>query len=154
MQEPTYPGGTAALPAAPSKKPIVAALVALLVGGAIATGVWWLTDNDVDVLPDPATHVIVADTPVTPSGGVMAKDEAAVAAAVGNPAIRADSPTSSLSGLDGSASQYSGVKDYSKNGATGDYGPRPSDQAQGTAAKDEAATAAAIRGRVIPPGSE
>jgi hypothetical protein len=49
----------------------------------------------------------------------------------------------------------SGVtKDYSKNGATGDYGPRPSDQAQGTAAKDEAATAAAIRGRVTPPGSE
>jgi hypothetical protein len=134
----------------------VAALVALLVGGAIATGVWWLTDNDVDLLPDPATRVIVADTPTTPSDGVMAKNEAGVAAAVGNPATHADSPTSSLSGLDGSASQYSGVKDYDKNGATGDYahGPLPPDQAQGTAAKDEAATAAAIRGRVTPPGSE
>jgi hypothetical protein len=154
MQEPTYPGGTAALPAAPSKKPIVAALVALLVGGAIATGVWWLTDNDVDVLPDPATRVIVADTPTTPSDGVMAKNEAGVAAAVGSPATRADSPTSSLSGVDGSASQYSGVKDYSKNGATGDYPTGQAPTGQGTAAKDEAATAAAIRGRVTPPGSE
>jgi hypothetical protein len=149
MQEPTYPGGTAALPAAPSKKPIVAALVALLVGGAIATGVWWLTDNDVDLLPDPATRVIVADTPTTPSDGVMAKNEAGVAAAVGGDS----SLDTRFEGLPGGAAQYDA------NPSTGQAYPGLSAQAEqatgaGTAAKDEAATAAAIRGRVTPPGSE
>jgi hypothetical protein len=76
---------------------ISAGLAALAIGGAVATGAWWLTDNDVDTLANPATHVIVADTPTAPTGAVAAKDEAAVAAAVGGN-DRADSPTSSLSG--------------------------------------------------------
>jgi hypothetical protein len=126
-----------ALRAPPSRAPVVGAILALLVGGAIATAVWWLTDNDVDLSPDPVTHVIVADTPVAPTGAVAAKNEAGVAAAVGGGLVqerygaqatnREESPTSSLSGVDGSAQQYSGVKDYSKNGATGDYayGPLP-----------------------------
>jgi hypothetical protein len=65
----------------------VAALVALLVGGAVATGIWWLTDNDVDILPDPATHVIVSPS-VETGAGVAAKNEAGVAAAVGSGLIQ------------------------------------------------------------------
>jgi hypothetical protein len=121
MQESTYPSGTAALPAAPSKKPIVAALVALIVGGAAATGVWWLTDNDVDLLPDPATRVIVADTPVAPIGEVAVKNEAGVAAAI--------------SGVSSAGTQY-GTSQHRPVGAL--------EQAGAAAAKDEAATAAAV----------
>jgi hypothetical protein len=84
MEAHAHAGGAAA-PTLLSRNAIVAAIVALLVGGAIATSVWWLTDNDVDILPasEPATHVIVADTPVQPSAGVAAKDEAGLAAAIG-----------------------------------------------------------------------
>jgi hypothetical protein len=71
-------------PHVPSRAPVVAAIAALLVGGAIATGVWWLTDNDVNILPEsePATRVIVTQ-PVEPGAGTAAKNEAGVAAAVG-----------------------------------------------------------------------
>jgi hypothetical protein len=71
-------------PHLPSRTPVVAAIAALLVGGAIATGVWWLTDNDVNILPQPepaATKVIVSQ-PVEPGAGTAVKDEAAVAAAI------------------------------------------------------------------------
>ena len=68
----------------PSRTPVVAAIVALLIGGAIATGVWWLTDNDVSILPEsePVTRTIVVQ-PVEPGAGTAAKNEAGVAAAVG-----------------------------------------------------------------------
>jgi hypothetical protein len=71
-------------PHVPSRAPVVAAIAALLIGGAIATGVWWLTDNDVNLLPEsePATRVIVTQ-PVEPGAGTAAKNEAGVAAAVG-----------------------------------------------------------------------
>jgi hypothetical protein len=154
----TYPGR--ALPT--QRGPAIAALVALLVGGAIATGIWWLTDNDVDLLPEPATKVIVTQ-PVEPGAGTAAKDEGAVAAAVGGAYLSAvpqrstgypapdrtaaDAPTSqgitraaarAKAGSAYGTSQYRvdpstgfatapPVKDYSRNGATGDYahGPLP-----------------------------
>jgi hypothetical protein len=120
MQEPTNTHGTVALPAAPSKKPIIAAIAALLVGGAIATGIWWLTDNDVDILPEPATHVIVSPS-VETGAGVAAKNEAGVAAAVG-------------------------TSQYRVNPSTGQAFPGLSQQAHdaGAGGKDEAATAAAV----------
>ena len=72
----------------PSRTPVVVAIVALLVGGAIATGVWWLSDNDVNILPEsePVTRVIVAQ-PVQPGAGTAAKNEAGVAAAVSGVAL-------------------------------------------------------------------
>jgi hypothetical protein len=75
-------------PHLPSRTPVVAAIAALLVGGAIASGVWWLTDNDVSILPEsePATRVIVAQ-PVEPGAGTAAKNEAGVAAAVSGLAV-------------------------------------------------------------------
>jgi hypothetical protein len=75
----------------PSRTAIIAAIAALVIGGAIATGVWWLTDNDVDILPeaDTATRVIVS-SPVEPGSGTIAKDEARLAAAIGvAPAVAA-----------------------------------------------------------------
>src|SRR5215207_1776659 len=80
MQESTYPAGAVALPRAPSKKPIVAALVALLVGAGITAGVFLLTDGDTTT----TTRTIVS-TPVSPGAGTAAKNEAAVAASVGSP---------------------------------------------------------------------
>jgi hypothetical protein len=70
-------------PHVPSRAPVVAAIAALLVGGAIATGVWWLTDNDVNILPEsePVTRVIMTQ-PVEPGAGTAAKNEAGVAAAI------------------------------------------------------------------------
>jgi hypothetical protein len=70
-------------PHVPSQAPVVAAIAALLIGGAIATGAWWLTDNDVNLLPesDPATRVITTQ-PVAPGAGTAAKNEAGVAAAI------------------------------------------------------------------------
>ena len=92
MQGGTYPGG--ALPAPTSRTPIIAALIALVVGGAIATGIWWLTDNDVSLLPeaDTATKVIVAQ-PGTAGAGTAVKDEASVAATLGGNAIAVNPST-------------------------------------------------------------
>jgi hypothetical protein len=95
MHEGVYPDSSASLPAPfLSRRPIIAALVALVVGGAIATGVWWLTDNDADVLPQAATEtrVIVAQ-PAEPGEGTAAKNEAGVAAAVGNQSVTAGEGT-------------------------------------------------------------
>jgi hypothetical protein len=115
--------GTAVPTVAPSRNAIVAALVALLVGGAIATGIWWLTDNDVDILPEPATTTKVIVSPsVEPGAGTAVKNEAAVAAVIGSsqlPASRTDTnaPTSSLSGLPPAAQ-------YDVNPSSGQATPR------------------------------
>jgi hypothetical protein len=90
MQGGNYPGG--ALPAPISRTPVVAALVALVVGAAAATGIWWLTDNDVSILPEPATKVIVAQ-PGEPGAGAAAKNEAGVAAAVSGSSVAVDPST-------------------------------------------------------------
>jgi hypothetical protein len=78
---PTHAGVSHPLP---SRRPVVAAIAALLIGGATATAVWWLTDNEVNVLPEsePVTRVIVTQ-PVEPGAGTAANNEAGVAAAVG-----------------------------------------------------------------------
>jgi hypothetical protein len=114
MQGSTYPEG--ALPAPVSRTPIVAAIVALVVGGAIATGIWWLTDNDVDVLSEPATKVIVAE-PGVPSEGVMAKDEARTAAMISGSAITVNPSTGFASDQTFGTSQYrSGVNEGTADG--------------------------------------
>jgi hypothetical protein len=102
-------------PHVPSRTPVVAAIAALLLGGAIATGVWWLTDNDVNLLPesDPATRVIVTQ-PVAPGAGTAAKNEAGVAAAIGGlpaepgagTAAKDEAGTAAAVGSQYSTSQY------------------------------------------------
>jgi hypothetical protein len=126
-------------PVVPSRKPIAAALVALIAGGAIATGVWWLTDNDVDILPQPdsVTRVIVSPS-VEPGSGTVAKNEAQTAAAVGvSPPVIATGTGTAVKNEAGSAaaigSQH-GTSQYHAGVAAG----------AGTAAKNEAGAAATI----------
>jgi hypothetical protein len=67
----------------PNPRVMVVPIVALAIGAAAATGTYALVDGTgADVQP---THVIVADTPAQPGQGVAAKNEAANAAAIGNP---------------------------------------------------------------------
>jgi hypothetical protein len=61
---------------------MVAPLVALVIGAGAATGAYALLDNDGSSSASGTTKVIVTE-PVQPGSGTAAKDEAAVAAAVG-----------------------------------------------------------------------
>jgi hypothetical protein len=65
----------------PSPQPLVATIAALALGTAVGTGGYALIDSEQVTQTSP--NVVVVDPPVTPSGGVMAKDEAATAAAIG-----------------------------------------------------------------------
>jgi hypothetical protein len=126
----------------PSRTPIIAAIAALVVGGAIATGVWWLTDNDVDILPqaDSATRVIVSPT-VQPGAGTAVKNEAVTAAAVGVAPVNA--PGTDVAPGSGTAAK----NEAGAAAAVGtQYGTSQyrAEAGAGTAAKDEAGSAAAI----------
>jgi hypothetical protein len=70
------------LPTLPSPRTMVAPLVALVIGAGAATGAYALLDNDGSSSASGTTKVIVTE-PVQPGSGTAAKDEAAVAAAVG-----------------------------------------------------------------------
>jgi hypothetical protein len=113
-------------PQLPSRTPVVAAIAALLVGGAIATGVWWLTDNDVNILPqsEPATRVIVTQ-PVQPGAGTAAKNEAGVAAAVGGLAVQPGAGTAAKneSGTAAAVGSQYGTSQYRVNPSTGYASP-------------------------------
>jgi hypothetical protein len=111
-------------PALPSARTMLAPIVALVIGAAAATGAYALLDDDNSGSQQPATRVIVAEPPAQPSAGVRAKDEAAVAAAVGTPAVGAGTAAKDEAAV-AAAIGDGASKDYSKNGATGDYAPKP-----------------------------
>lgn len=166
MHQEAYPLRTPFL----SRRSIATAAVALVVGAGAAVGIYALVDDDATVA-EPATRVIVS-TPVAPGEGTAAKNEAGVAAAVGegaNPSSRTHPPSGegsiyvnpstgqaapATSGHpstgEGAASQQylsSPSSQYRVNPSTGQPYPGLSDQAQqaeGTTAKNEAATAAAV----------
>ena len=75
------------LPALPSARTIVVPVVALVIGAAAATGTYAVLDEDTSGSQATAPKVIVADPPAQPGAGVGAKNEAGVAAAIGNPAV-------------------------------------------------------------------
>ncbi|MBD0282759.1 MAG: hypothetical protein ICV69_11280 [Thermoleophilaceae bacterium] len=106
----------------PNPRVMVAPIVALAIGAAAATGTYALVDGTgADVQP---TRVIVADAPAQPGQGVAAKNEAASAAAIGNPVSSTTSFGKSEAAT--AAALGSPVSDSSSFG------------------KDEAATAAAL----------
>jgi hypothetical protein len=70
----------ARLPKAPSRRNLVAPLVALLVGAGVATGAYALID-DGNSTTSPA-KVIVVEQPAEGSAAIPGKDEAATAAAL------------------------------------------------------------------------
>jgi hypothetical protein len=121
-----------------SRRSIATAVVALVVGAGAAVGIYTLVDDDAQ----PASRVIVT-TPVTPGEGTAAKNEAGMAAAIaGGYGYDAD-------GQYGADGQRYGTSQYRVNPSTGQASPYPglsdeAQQAEGTAAKNEAVTAAAV----------
>jgi hypothetical protein len=75
------------LPALPSARTVVVPVVALVIGAAAATATYAVLDEDTSGSQATAPKVIVADPPAQPGAGVGAKNEAGVAAAIGNPAV-------------------------------------------------------------------
>jgi hypothetical protein len=68
------------LPSLPSPR----TMVAIVIGAGAATGIYALLDDDSAGSVASTTRVIVAE-PAQPGAGAAAKDEAAVAAAIGQP---------------------------------------------------------------------
>ncbi len=127
----------------PNPRVIVVPIVALAIGAAAATGTYALVDGSgVDVQP---THVIVADAPAQPGQGVAAKNEAATAAAIGNPAPSSTSlatneaATAAAVGNPAPDSSSFGKNEAATASALGDPGSDSS-----SFGKDEANTAAAV----------
>ena len=120
-------------PTIPFTRTMLGPVVALVIGVAGATGAYALIDDD-GASVQPSTRVIVADTPVQPGEGVGAKNEAGVAAAIGNPGV---SPSTEMKDEAGTAA------------ALANPGVSPS-----TEMKDEAGTAAAIANPGVSPSTE
>jgi hypothetical protein len=127
----------------PNPRVMVAPIVALAIGAAAATGTYALVDGTgVDVQP---THVIVADTPAQPGQGVAAKDEAANAAAIGNPVssstslAKNEAATAAAVGNPAPDSSSFGKNEAATAAALGNPGSDSS-----SFGKDEANTAAAV----------
>ena len=102
-------------PTIPFTRTMLGPVVALVIGVAGATGAYALIDDD-DASVQPSTRVIVADTPVQPGEGVGAKNEAGVAAAIGNPGV---SPSTEMKDEAGTAaaigsSRQSGLSDQAE----------------------------------------
>jgi hypothetical protein len=112
--------------ARPSARMMLAPLVALVIGAAVATGTYALIDNGDDAI-QASTRLIVVETPAQHSADIPGKNEAATAAAI--------NPTLSVAGPD----EASTAAAVSQSSATA---PRGSKAA--TAGTDEASTAAAV----------
>jgi hypothetical protein len=130
----------------PNPRVMVVPIVALAIGAAAATGTYALVDGTgVDVQP---THVIVADAPAQPGQGVAAKNEAANAAAIGNPVpsstslAKNEAATAAAVGNPAPDSSSFGKSEAATAAALGNPGSDSS-----SFGKDEANTAAAVASR-------
>jgi hypothetical protein len=74
----------ARLPQLPTRKSMLAPVVALVLGAGAATGVYALVDNNDQVTPA-AAKVIVVETPAAGTADIPGKNEAATAAAITQP---------------------------------------------------------------------
>jgi hypothetical protein len=127
----------------PNPRVMVVPIVALAIGAAAATGTYALVDGTgVDVQP---TRVIVADAPAQPGQGVAAKNEAANAAAIGNPVpsstslAKNEAATAAAVGNPAPDSSSFGKNEAATAAALGNPGSDSS-----SFGKDEANTAAAV----------
>ena len=128
----------------PNPRVMVAPIVALAIGAAAATGTYALVDGTgVDVQP---THVIVADTPAQPGQGVAAKDEAANAAAIGNPVSSSTSFGKSEAATAAALGNASHSSSFGKNEAATAAALGNPASGSSSFGKNEAATAAALGG--------
>ena len=74
----------------PSARTMLAPLVALVIGAAVATGTYALIDNG-DAAIQASTRLIVVETPAQHSADIPGKNETATAAAI-NPALSVAGP--------------------------------------------------------------
>jgi hypothetical protein len=122
------------LPALPSARTMLVPIVALAIGAAAATGAYALLDDENTGTQATAPKVIVADPPAQPSAGVGAKNEAGVAAAIGNPGVGPATEMKDEAGTAAAIGQATGGSEF-----------RDSAPATGTRSSETPGTAAAQR---------
>jgi hypothetical protein len=121
-----------------SARTMLAPLVALVIGAAVATGTYALIDNGDDAI-QASTRLIVVETPAQHSADIPGKNEAVTAVAI--------TPTPGVAGPD-EASTAAALSQPS--------GTAPRGSKAATAGPDEASTAAAVSqpsGTAVPLGS-
>jgi hypothetical protein len=98
----------ARLPRTPSRRTIVAPLVALLIGAGVATGAYALIDDN-DVATQ-ASKVIVVEQPAPGTADIPGKNEAGTAAAIAGATSVTDIPGKDEAGTAAGISQSGGVE--------------------------------------------
>jgi hypothetical protein len=98
----------ARLPRTPSRRTIVAPLVALLIGAGVATGAYALIDDN-DVATQ-ASKVIVVEQPAPGTADIPGKNEAGTAAAIAGATSVTDIPGKDEAGAAAGISQSGGVE--------------------------------------------
>jgi hypothetical protein len=93
----------APLPKTPSRRTIVAPIIALLVGAGAATGAYALIDNG-DTVAQPA-KVIVVEKPGPNAAAIPGKNEASTAAAISQSGIELRGSKASATGTQSSDTQ-------------------------------------------------
>lgn len=125
----------ARLPSTPTRRTMLAPVLALVIGAGAATGVYALVDNNDAV--SPAAKVIVVESPAPGSSDIAGKNESATAAAIaGGGAAVTEIPGKDEAATAAGISKSGGVElRGSKASATGGSqleSPRDADAAQRT----------------------
>jgi hypothetical protein len=98
----------ARLPQLPTRRTMLAPVVALVVGAGAATGVYALVDNNDQVAP--ASKVIVVETPAPGTADIPGKNESCTAAAITGGSVVTDIPGKNESATAAGISQSGGVE--------------------------------------------
>jgi hypothetical protein len=98
----------ARLPQLPTRRTMLAPVVALVVGAGAATGVYALVDNNDQVAP--AAKVIVVESPAPGTAEIPGKNESATAAAIAGGSAVTDIPGKNESSTAAAISQSGGVE--------------------------------------------
>jgi hypothetical protein len=98
----------ARLPRSPSRRTLVAPLVALLVGAGVATGAYALIDDN-DVATQ-ASKVIVVEQPAPGTADIPGKNESSTAASIAGGSVVTDIPGKNESSTAAAISQSGGIE--------------------------------------------
>ena len=129
MRPTTYPDGTLAQPRLPSLRwPIIGGLLALLIGAAIATGIYFLTDDDATVSADPS--VVVVGPPSegvtgSPAQLVVSSSATKIVSSAPHSSVNAAGHTHAPAGIEAGL-EHSAVSSAARLTATGSSSHAPS----------------------------